>query len=90
MDIIWNLFYTKIEFLLFVKTGFGKSLIFLLASFEFNLTEVIIIIILLKFFQAKQNSIINQISCRKTIALTQKTIRKKQLHVSIIYTFLPT
>lgn len=55
---------------LFTKMGFGKSFIFSLALFIFNLTKVIIFLMLLKLLLAEQNSMINQVSDKKAIVLT--------------------
>ncbi len=75
VDSIYTLFYKQRDLLL-AKTGFGKSLIFQLLPFFFNLTGVVIILIPLKVFQAEQNSMINRISRRKAIALTGKNNQK--------------
>lgn len=89
IDTIYTLFYKQRDFLFFAKTGFGKSLIFSLLPFFFNPTGVVIILMLLKLFQAKQNSMINRISSGKTIVLIRENNQKavQQSIRSLDYTY---
>lgn len=70
VDAIWNIFYAKTDLLLLAKTSFGKSLIFQLIPFFLDPSGVVIILMPLKLFQAKQNTMINRIARGKAIALT--------------------
>ena len=69
VEAVSTLFYERRDFLLLVKTGFKKSLIFQILPFMFNLTGVVITLMPLKLLQAEQNSMINRIASGKAIAL---------------------
>lgn len=59
VDAIYTFFYEKIDLLLIVKTGFGKSPIFQIFPFMITTPSVILILMLLKLLQAKQSKLIN-------------------------------
>ena len=59
VKVVSILFYERRNLFLLAKTGFGKSLIFQILHFMFNLIRVVIIFMPLKLLQAEQNSIIN-------------------------------
>ena len=50
VDILYIVFYKQKDLLLFAKTSFGKSFIFQILSFMYNLTNIVIILMPLKLF----------------------------------------
>ena len=76
VDANYTLFYEQRNICLLAKTGFGKSLIFQHLFLLFDPIGIVIILMLLKLLQAKQNLMINCISSGKTIALTRENNQK--------------
>ncbi len=72
VNIVLTLFYKLKDLLQLAKIELGKILNFQILPFIFNFIGIVIIFISLKYFQAKENAMINYIINRKPIGIMKK------------------
>lgn len=66
------MFFKQKDLLLLAKTSFRKNLIFQLLLFFIAILEIVLIFIMLKLYQAKQNKLINRFLEERTIVFNNE------------------
>lgn len=72
IKVVYILYYKRRDLLFIAKTGFRKTLIFLLILFLLTIPHIVLILMLLKLFQTKYSKMINYLLEEKDIVLNRK------------------